>query len=201
MLYLKPKEVPRTSKGTAIREDETLTEHKEPQNRAGRYYSEMLLRQHPWLNGKLESGEYPIAFSYIKPANLLGLSLVFIGSFVVIDTLFHLTAFGSVFFSLLAILVGAALGYGGFWAIYFAKRAYVLVSPERVVHQKIDLIGRPGKAVSIPRREISRVRFLKSTVMYRAGRSDGGILIEMKNGKTVLFSRVLDGENIFGALR
>ena len=37
--------------------------------------------------------------------------------------------------------------------------------------------------------------------MYRVGRSDGGIALEMKNGRTVFISSVLHGENIFDALR
>ena len=76
-----------------------------------------------------------------------------------------------------------------------------MVTSERVLHQKTNWIGQPGKEVSISRNEIRRVRFLKSTVMYRVGRSDGGIALEMKNGRTVFISSVLHGENIFDALR
>lgn len=176
-----------------------MEEKRESQDK--RYYSEMLLRQHPWLKDALEEEEYPIAFSYRKPENLLGLSLIFIGSFAVIDTLVHLTALDSIGVGILIILAGAALLYGGFWAIYFAKRSYVLVTAERVLYQKINLIGRPGKTVSIPRSEIKRARFLKSTVMYLAKRGDGGISILMKNGKTVFISSVVSGENILGALQ
>lgn len=99
------------------------------------------------------------------------------------------------------MFIGAALFYGGLWAICFAKRSYILVTSERVLHQKTNWIGQPGKEVSISRNEIRRVRFLKSTVMYRVGRSDGGIALEMKNGRTVFISSVLHGENIFDALR
>lgn len=178
-----------------------MVEKNEPQSSSEHYYSEMLLRQNPWLKDKLEGEEYPIAFSYGKPENPLGLSLIFIGSFVVIDMLLHLPAPGSVWFAIPAIFAGAALIYGGFWTIHFAKRAYILVTSKRVVYQKINLAGRPGRTISIPRSEIKRVRFLKSTVMYRVKRGDGGISISTKNGKTIFISSVLNGENVLGALR
>ena len=178
-----------------------MEEKKEPQSRPECSYSAMLLRQSPWLKDNLKTEEYPIAFSYRKPENLLGFSVAFIGLFVAIDALLHPAAFGNVLYGVLAALIGAALLYGGLWAICFAKRSYILVTSERVVHQKINLFGQPGKTISILRSEIARVRFLKSTVMYRARRSDGGISIEMKTGKTIFVSSVRNGETIFDALR
>ena len=151
-----------------------MIKKRDSQNRPEQYYSEMLLRQYPWLKDKLKNEEYPITFSHRKPETLLGLSLVFIGLFVVFDTLFHMASFGNALFVILSV---------------------------RVLHQKTNWIGQPGKEVSISRNEIRRVRFLKSTVMYRVGRSDGGIALEMKNGRTVFISSVLHGENIFDALR
>ena len=178
-----------------------MIKKRDSQNRPEQYYSEMLLRQYPWLKDKLKNEEFPITFSHRKPETLLGLSLVFIGLFVVFDTLFHMASFGNALFVILSVFIGAALFYGGLWAICFAKRSYILVTSERVLHQKTNWIGQPGKEVSISRNEIRRVRFLKSTVMYRVGRSDGGIALEMKNGRTVFISSVLHGENIFDALR
>lgn len=171
------------------------------QTGTGRYYSGMLLRQHPWLKERLQGEEYPVAFSYRKPELAAGISLAFIGGFAILDALFHLPAFGIAWIGLLVMAGGAALLYGGVWALCFAGRAYLLVTSERVVYQKVDLLGRPGRQISIPRGEIRRVRFLKSTVMYRMGRSDGGIAMLLKNGRTVSVSNVRDAENIFGALR
>ena len=182
-------------------EGELVAERSAPQKGPEHYYSQMLLRQYPWLREKLRNGEFPLALSYKKPETLLGFSLVFIGSFLVLDTLFHLTAFGGVLPGLVALLTGAALLYGGLWALCFAKRSYLLVTSERVLYQKIDLLGRPGKTVVLPRSEIKRARFLKSTVLYRAGRGDGAISLEMKNGTSVFIASVRQGENILGALR
>lgn len=182
-------------------EENGVEENKQAQSRPERYYSEMLLRQYPWLKDKLEGEEYPTAFSFRKPEKLLGVSLIFIGAFVVIDTLLHPAAFGSMLPALFLLLAGGVLLYGGLWAVCFAKRSYVLVTSKRVVYQKIALTGRPGKADAVPRSEIKRVRFLKSTVMYRAGRGDGGISLELKNGATIFISSVLQGEDVFAALR
>ena len=75
-----------------------MIKKRDSQNRPEQYYSEMLLRQYPWLKDKLKNEEYPIAFSHRKPETLLGLSLVFIGLFVVFDTLFHTASFGNALF-------------------------------------------------------------------------------------------------------
>lgn len=171
-----------------------------PQGRPGRNYSEMLLRQHPWLKDQLSGAEYPVAISYRKPETLFGAALVFIGCFVVLDTLFHLDAFGGVLQGLLLVLAGTVTIYSGVWALFFVKRSYVLVTSERMVYQKINLLGQPGKAICVPRSQIQRARFLKSTVMYRVKRNDGGISIVLKNGKTILISSVRDAESILGAL-
>lgn len=172
-----------------------------PQSRPERYYSEMLLRQNPWLKDLLEGEEYPVALSYRKPEKLFGITLLFIGCCVALDTLLHLKAFGGVFPGFLLTLAGAVMIYGGVWTLFLAKRSYILVTSERVVYQKINLLGQPDKVISIPRSEIKRVKFLKSTVMYRITRSDGGISIAMKGGKTIFISSVRDAETILGALR
>lgn len=204
MVYLKKPTVPEGALyGMTIKKgkDKIVEITKESQEGSARYYSEMLLRQHPWLRGVLQGQEYPIAFSYRKPENLLGLSLAFVGMFVVTDTVLHLTRFDSILLGALFMLVGCILLYAAFWAMCFAKRAYILVTSERVVYQKMNLLGKPGRAIAVARNDISRVRFLKSTVMYRMGRHDGGISIQMKNGRSIFVSGVCDGENIFGALR
>lgn len=172
-----------------------------PQEDSGLYYSKMLLRQNPWLEELLKEGEAPVAISYRKPENLFGGSLLFIGCFVFLDTLLHLSAFGGAFPALALLLAGIAAAYVGVWAILFAKRSYVLVTSERLVYQKINLLGRPGRQISLPRSEIQRVRFLKSTVMYRINRSDGGISVAAKDGSTLLIPSVRDAETILGALR
>lgn len=164
-------------------------------------YSKMLLRQNPWLEGVLQEDELPMALSFRTPEWLFGSSLIFIGGFMFLDVLLHPASFGSIPLAFLLGLLGAALAYSGLWAILFAKRSYVLVTSRRIVYQKISFLGKPGKQISIPRSDIQRIRFLKSTVMYRIRRSDGGIAILLKNGKTVLISSLRNAENILGAVR
>lgn len=166
---------------------------------SGRSHCEMLLRQYPWLNDRLEGEEIPIALSHRKPERLFGGALLFIGGFALVDTLLHLSAFG-VLSSLMILLVGTAMAYAGIWVLCFASRGYVLVTSRRVVYQKVDLLGRPGKALSISRGEILRARFMKSTVMYRADRSDGGVCLSLKNGKTLVLPSLCDAETILDAL-
>lgn len=164
-------------------------------------YSKMLLRQNPWLEGVLQEDELPMALSFRTSEWLFGSSFIFIGGFMFLDVLLHPTSFGSIPLALLLGLLGATLAYSGLWAILFAKRSYVLVTSRRIVYQKISFLGKPGKQISIPHSDIQRIRFLKSTVMYRIRRSDGGIAILLKNGKTVLISSLRNAENILGAVR
>lgn len=165
------------------------------------YYSEMLLRQYPWLKKQMGIGEYPISLSFRKPELPFGTAILFIGCFILLDTLLHLKAFGGPFLSLLLILIGVSMIYAGVWALCFVKKAYIFVTKQRIVYQKVNLLGRPGKVLTLPRSEIQGVRFLKSTVMYFIKRSDGDISITTKSGKTILIPGVRDAENILGALR
>lgn len=164
-------------------------------------YAAMLLRQYPWLRGRLREAEVPVAISWRKPETLFGISLLFIGAFTAADMLLHLGAFGSVWVGLLLAAAGLALAYGGVWALFFAGRAYVLVTSERVIYQKAGPLGRGGKSVAMARAEIRRARLLKSTVMYRILREDGGIALTTRDGHTLFIPSVRDGEAILDALR
>lgn len=168
---------------------------------AERYYSDMLLRQYPWLKNQMADAEYPVSLSFRKPELLFGSSALFVGCFILLDTLLHMKAFGGLFPGLLLILIGSAMIYAGVWAIFFVKKGYVFVTSQRIEYQKVDLLGRPGKTLILPRSEIQSARFLKGTVMYFIKRCDGDISITTKSGKTILIPGVRDAENILGALR
>lgn len=161
----------------------------------------MLLRQYPWLKNQMADAEYPISLSFRKPELLFGSAVLFVGCFILLDTLLHLKFFGGLFPGLLLILIGSAMIYAGVWALCFVKKGYVFVTSQRIAYQKVDLLGRPGKILTLPRSEIQSARFLKGTVMYFIKRSDGDISITTKSGKTILISGVRDAENILGALR
>ena len=171
------------------------------QNNPGRYYSEMLLRQMPWLKDILKEEEYPIAFSYRRPERLFAVSLLFIGAFIAADALFHPSAFGTPGIFLLILLIGMLLLYGGFWSMILSRRSYVLVTSGRVIYQKTNLFGRPGKTLVMLRSQIKRARFFKSTVMYWTGRRDGSIAIQLREGQTFVIPSLQNGENILAALR
>lgn len=164
-------------------------------------YARMLLRQHPWLQEILAEGEVPIALSYRRPERLFGASLLFIGCFSAAEALLHPGAFGGALPGVMLFLAGAALACAGVWAIWFARRSCLVVTSERVLYQRVGLFGRPRKPLIIPRSEIRRARFFKSTVMYRVRRSDGGIAITTKSGGTVFIASLRDAENILGALQ
>lgn len=178
-----------------------MEEKEVSQARSEKLYSEMLLRQYPWLKGKMEEGEHPVAISYRKPDYLRGLSLAFIGLLVIVDTALHLTAYGGILPGTGIILVGTVLLWVGVWFLFFAKRSFILVTSERVLHQTINWMGKPGKERSIPRSQIKNVRLLKRTVMYRGGRSDGDISIELQSGRHLIVSSVHHGKNILDALQ
>lgn len=178
---------------------ENPADRQELPEQSGRFYAEMLLRQHPWLKEHLTEQELPLAFSYRKPETLTGISLLFIGAVGTVDTLLHFTGLGGILPGVLLLLACAVSGYAGIWFLRFARRSYVLVTSEKVVYRKTDFLGRPGKTVLIPRSRIKRVRLLKSTVMYRGAQGDGVISITMENGKTAALPRLTDGEAVLGA--
>ena len=175
----------------------TLPTHTE----SGHYYSQMLLRQHPWLSSILKESELPVALSYRKPEKPLGFALLFIGCFVVLEALLHPVAFGGMFPRLILIFIGAIMIYTAFWALHLVTRSYVLVTTERLIYQKASFLRKPGKMIILPRYDIQQVRFLKGTVMYYAKRSDGDILVITRNRKSILISGVRDAENILESLR
>ncbi len=175
-----------------------------PGSGPGSSYSRMLLRQHPWLSGLLQEGETLIAFSYREPETLPGISLLFVGVAALGDFALHPEAFGGMLPGAFVILAGALLSAGGVWAVCFAKRSYTLVTSRRILYQKINLLGRPGKTVCIPRGQVRSARYLKSMVMYRGAGSSGSVLLVLQNeqnGGRLLIPGMQDGENIFDALR
>lgn len=178
-----------------------MDDKKDIPHRSGQSYSDMILRQNPWMKDKLEEGEYPCFLSYRTPEKLLGGSLMFIGAFAAINTLLHLSAFGNLLVGIVVALAGVILLYGGFWEIYFARCSYILVTSKRIIYQKINIFGGYGKEYRLLRSDIKRVRFFKSTVMYRVRRDDGGVSILMNNGKSIFISSVEKAESIIESLR
>ena len=164
------------------------------------HFSNMLLRQFPWIRKHLQPGEFPLALSYQKAEILPGVSLLLIGAVVLLDSLLHPAAFGHPLLVVPVVLAGAVLLYSGIWLLLFAKRTYVLVTSHRLIYQKMDLLGKPGRSITILRSDIKRASFLKSTVMYLIRRGDGAVSLTLQSGKTYLLPNLVEGERICSAL-
>lgn len=163
-------------------------------------YAEMLLRQHPWMRALLHAEEKPLGFSYRNAEVMHGGFAALLGAFCVVDAVLQFQGFPAAL-AVLVILIGIALLWAGVWLLCFRKRSYIIVTNERVLWRKINAFGKDGKLVEISRADIQRVRYLKSTVMYRIRRKDGAVALYLKNGKTVVISGVRDGETIFTSIR
>lgn len=173
----------------------------EPQNESHNYYAQMLMRQNPWMKDDLQPGEIPLALSHRKPEYLSGVSMGFIGLFVIADILLHARAIGNIPYLLALLPVGAVLIYCSIRTLFFVSRSSVLVTDRRIILKEPDLLGRTSKEKIIPRSEIRRARLLKSTVMYFVRREDGAIALDLKNGKTVVIPDVQNGEAVLSVLR
>lgn len=168
--------------------------------RSEKAHGEMLLRQYPWMKELLQADEIPQAVSFQNADLFHGIIIVFLGIFCVVSPVLRLKGYGPLP-AMLLILAGIALIWLGIWLICFRKRGYMIVTQRRVLHRKINLFGRDGKLLEIDRRSIVRVRFLKSTVMYRIGRADGAIAITLDQNKTIVIPDLRDGEKTFSSLR
>lgn len=165
------------------------------------YHSGMLLRQYPWIKDMLADKDMPIALSFRKPQLLFGVSLIFIGSVLLIDALINLLPFSNTFFYIATGFLGTLALYRGIWELKFSRRSYILVTKDNVIYQKISLTGKIGNTITISRSDIKRAHLLKSTVMYLIRRSDGSICLSLKNGKKVFIDNIKDGETICEAVQ
>ena len=165
------------------------------------YHSSMLLRQYPWIKDILADKDMPIALSFRKPQLLFGVSLIFIGSVLLIDALIHLLPFSNILFYMLTGFLGILAFYRGIWELKFARRSYILVTKNNVIYQMISFTGKIGNTVTISRADIKYAHLLKSTVMYLIRRSDGSICLSLKNGKKVFIDNIGDGESICEAIQ
>ena len=165
------------------------------------YHSDMLLRQYPWIKDMLADKDMPIALSFRKPQLLFGVSLIFIGSVLLIDALIHLLPFSNTLFYITTGFIGTLALYRGIWELKFSRRSYILVTKNNVIYQKISLIGKSGNIINISRSDIKRAHLLKSTVMYLIRRSDGSICLSLKDGKKIFIDNIRDGETICEAVQ
>ena len=97
----------------------------------------MLLRQYPWIKDILADKDMPIALSFRKPQLLFGVSLIFIGSVLLIDALIHLLPFSNILFYMITCFLGILAFYRGIWELKFARRSYVLVTKNNVIYSAV----------------------------------------------------------------
>ena len=177
-----------------------MSEANSAEIRSAAAYSDMLVRQHPFIRELLRADERPIAFSYRNAEVFHGVFILLLGVFCALDPVIQFAGFPA-WAAAAAALIGAALIWLGVWLIWFRKRSYVLVTTRRVLCRGVNPFGKPGRLREIDRADIQRVRWLKSTVMYRIGRKDGAIALTLKNGGSVVLSGVREAETVFTSIR
>lgn len=176
-------------------------ENKDYSNKETTKYSEdLIIRQHAWLKEKLRDSESVREFSYRKSALLAGISFIFIGVVTLLDMCTNFFS-RSIFILLASLGASLILLYIGFWLVQCTKKEYVFVTTQRLVYQKVNILGRYGREISIPLSDISKARLYKSTVMFRAKSISGDIVLTLKNGKKQLISNLNAGEHILEAIK
>ena len=161
----------------------------------------LLGRRFPQAKGYLCDDEILLAVSKRKLMSVSGLFCILVGTvFGVQIPLYYLMvnpiwAASGLVFSIVVI-------WTGIWLTFFRKREHIFVTNRRIVHQKVDLLGRLAKHVlSIPISEISGFQVYKETVAFRSPSNViGDILIKKKDGGTYLIPALEDSLCVSEAL-
>ena len=144
----------------------------------------------------IEESETLLEYSHGRPRVLLGGGSLAMGCIIGADAVRYLlvSRWG------VPVLLGAlALAYLGVRCLFFQAREFVCVTDKRVLYQKTDWCGRPGRLSVFLMGEIAGVRLCRSSVMFGKGQS-GEIILELRGGKSCMLPFLQNGEHIMEAI-
>jgi hypothetical protein len=157
----------------------------------------LLLRQYPRLKEQLCGGEVMLAISQRKPMRITGLFCILIGIVAAVQTL-EFFLFQHPWWGAAALPFFVAVVWAGVWLAFLMGREYVFVTDSRIVHQRLDLLGRrKSSVVSILFSEIEGVNLYRSSILFRTfDNMDGDLLIRRKNGSSYIVMALQDSVNL-----
>ena len=160
--------------------------------------AEHLESMYPYVKSQLTDGEKLLAYSGRKPLYASGGFCIAVGVYIIIHIVLALQLLVTQW-AILAILLSGVMVYIGIWAILFLGREYVFITGDRIVHQKVNLLGRlKDLPCSIQISDISGVRHYKKLVMFSAytKTKSGDIIIKTNNGITYVIPTLKDSISV-----
>lgn len=98
------------------------------------------------------------------------------------------------------MLLGAlALAYFGVRCLFLQSREFVCVTDKRVLCQKIDWRGRPGRLSVFSMGDISGVKLCRSSVIF-GNKKSGEIILQLHGGKSCMLPFLQNGEYVMEAI-
>ena len=160
-----------------------------------------LEKDFPAAKEHLDHGEILLAVSKRLPQYVTGIFCVLVGVFFI----GQITAHFLLKYPLPAVpalLISILLVWLGLWFVFLAKCEYVFVTDQRIVHQKINMLGKARRrpfAVSLS--DIQSAHLYRNRIMLFADNGTGGdILLRKKSGGTYLVPTLSDGVTVAEAL-
>ena len=163
---------------------------------------EHLEKMYPHVKRQLTDGEKLLAYSWRKPLYASGGFCIAVGVYIIIHVVLALQLLVTQWV-ILVILLSGIMVYIGIWAIFLLGREYVFITGDRIVHQKVSLLGRLRETpFSILISDISGVRHYKKLVMLSAftKTQSGDIIIKTKKGTTCVIPTLKDCTTVFEKL-
>ena len=160
--------------------------------------ADLLGRRYPQVRELLSNNEELLSVSQRKPMRVTGVFCIMIGAIFAVQVS-AFTLFSHPGWTMTAILASLALIWTGIWLAFLIKNEYVFVTDVRIVHWRVNLLGRSAKTpLSILLSDIDGVHLYRDTLMFRSfnKNTNGDILVRKKTGKTYLIPTLKESVNI-----
>jgi len=145
----------------------------------------------------LNPGETLEEISFCQPRTMYGTILAASGVAMAVDTAPYalknpgLTAY---------VVLGAALAWAGVWLLNLCRNSWVAVTSQRVLVQRVNALGRPGRRQEYPLQEVEGSRLCKPTVSFKSKSNSGTVLIALKSGQSRQLPYLENGQFIHEAI-
>ena len=133
-----------------------------------------------------------------KPRTVIGVIFCGIGLWAVFEPVLLLFRYSEL---VVSFIIGLILLYAAMWILLISRREYVCVTNERLIYQKVNLIGKSGKTLSFQLQDISKARLGRSMTSYRQKEQSGHVVLIMTSGKVRVLPCLKNGMFIVEAIR
>ena len=133
-----------------------------------------------------------------KPRIVIGVICCGIGLWAVLEPVLFLFRYSEL---VVSFIIGLMLLYAAMWILLISRREYVCVTNERLIYQKVNLVGKSGRTLSFRLQDIGKARLGRSMLSYRQTEQSGHVVLIMRSGKVRVLPCLINGMFIVEALR